>query len=221
VAARLRALRPRIDRVGLALRLARGGLFDVLTRRSTPDVVGPIGCVLPQRVVETFLGLPRQGSFAWHRPWHDTPMGPLEAALVRIRLRDLAAATERRRRLHASLAAAIGAWPDASDGNGWGLPLQTRDAVGRAAALRRRGVDAIARELCAVDQAPNARAWERTLLRIALHDDLDAQEVEAIEAAVRATGPRGQCTAPFALTARARSPRPHRRARIRIQPDRR
>ncbi len=165
LAARLRALRAPAP--GRTTRLARAACFELATRVGGPVLRSPLAAPW----IERWLCDPA-GATRW-RPWQDAPFGPMEARLVRRRLRALDARTRARRSAHAAsraalLAEGLDAWPDAPGGIGYGVLVTHDDALRLARALRRRGIDAPAGELRDVSNGacPEAARLERTLLRV-------------------------------------------------------
>lgn len=167
-AAKMRALRTRTR--GGSLRIARGAIFDGWTRRRAYAAWSRAAGLAP-RLADAMLAIHHRRT-----PWHDAELGPIEAALIRARLPELAARTERRRALHAMLRARIpGGWAD--DGIGWGLLIETDDAHVTARRMRARGIDALAGELGAI--GVRAKAMARRLVRLPILDDSSAGELDA------------------------------------------
>ncbi|MGE0786998.1 MAG: DegT/DnrJ/EryC1/StrS family aminotransferase [Sandaracinaceae bacterium] len=135
-----------------SLRIARGLAFELASRlpwRADPGthLADPLGALRA-------------------RPWHDAPLEPACAALVRARLPRLRAITERRRLAHARTlrelrARGLDAMDDAVGGIGFGVLVRHPRPVDVA---RRLGAARI--ELRAIDDLPLARALEATLLRV-------------------------------------------------------
>ena len=153
---------------GRAARLARGVAFEMGSRLGGPIARSGVA----DGFIERYLSDPAGALRA--RPWHDAPMGPTEARLVRMRIGDLAGQTRARLEAHARLTAellsrGVNAWPAARGGIGFGVLVEAEDAAASARVLRRGGVDAPHGELRNVGDPrrhPRASLRERTLLRV-------------------------------------------------------